>query len=282
MKLLHARNHFLTDAPFRPLYISSCGIYEGLCAADGAHGTERYHGRLDYHLIYVIDGIMQVFLDGIPTEVTKGSLLVFLPNQPQIYKYFDVQKCGYLWLHFNGTDAKALLDECKLCSKTIHLVPDRERAVHIVEKMIVEIENKSPHYQLKLMGLFCQLLSYLCAEHPDRENAGLSQKLSPALALMQDHNKKGLSVEQYAEICHMSKYHFIREFKRLTGQPPQKYLNAYRMSRAADLLEDTEASVIEIAAMIGVEDSLYFSKKFKDYFGSSPSEYRKKTRHGDR
>ena len=44
---------------------------------------------------------------------------------------------------------------------------------------------------------------------------------------------------------------------------------------AKELLENTDLSITEIAQNLGIEDSLYFCKKFKAFFGIAPSRYRK-------
>ena len=54
------------------------------------------------------------------------------------------------------------------------------------------------------------------------------------------------------------------------------YINQVRMQKAAQLLTQKGAgSVTEIAAAVGIEDSFYFTRKFKEFFGRSPREYAK-------
>ena len=48
-----------------------------------------------------------------------------------------------------------------------------------------------------------------------------------------------------------------------------------RLQKAAELLRISTVPMNEIAEMLGFDDPLYFSKKFKAYYGCSPSEYRK-------
>ena len=124
------------------------------------------------------------------------------------------------------------------------------------------------------MGYFCQILAMFSQGLSYIMHDSLSYKLSPALNDIESHPEMSKDVDEYAQLCHMSKYHFIREFKKLTGQSPIQYRNSLCMSRAAELLENTNLSVYEIAASLGIDNPLYFSKKFKDFYGISPSSYR--------
>ena len=72
----------------------------------------------------------------------------------------------------------------------------------------------------------------------------------------------------------MSVCWFIRSFKEYTGMAPAQYLTSIRMADARGLLESSDYSVGEIAALVGYENPLYFSRIFKKYNGCPPSIYR--------
>ncbi len=56
---------------------------------------------------------------------------------------------------------------------------------------------------------------------------------------------------------------------------PQKYLLNYRIEQAKNLLASTDIFIKDIAHNVGYEDSLAFSKMFRNATGYSPSAYRK-------
>lgn len=70
----------------------------------------------------------------------------------------------------------------------------------------------------------------------------------------------------------MSKYHFIREFKKAKGVTPQTYIMLYRLSKAKQMLLEN-APLNDIAYLNGFCDPSHFTKSFKKYFGVSPSRY---------
>ena len=75
----------------------------------------------------------------------------------------------------------------------------------------------------------------------------------------------------------MSVSWFIRSFKQYAGTTPMQYLVERRMANAQVLLETTSYNISEIAALVGYDNPLYFSRIFRKQKGMSPSEYRKTT-----
>ena len=73
----------------------------------------------------------------------------------------------------------------------------------------------------------------------------------------------------------LSKYHFIRVFKRIMGTTPYNYLTNYRINNAKILLKTTDLSVYEIAERCGFSDTSNFIVQFKKHTGQKPLEYRR-------
>ena len=77
-------------------------------------------------------------------------------------------------------------------------------------------------------------------------------------------------------MCCMSKYHFLRVFRQVTGRTPLEYRNEIRIRHARELLENSFLSVSEIGETLGYTSPAYFSDAFKRQIGISPATYRKK------
>ena len=72
----------------------------------------------------------------------------------------------------------------------------------------------------------------------------------------------------------MSKYHFLRVFRRLTGVTPHQYLISARLRRAALALASSREPVIAVALDAGFGDLSTFNKTFRAAFGLTPTQYR--------
>lgn len=83
-----------------------------------------------------------------------------------------------------------------------------------------------------------------------------------------------LTVEDIAGEVNMSRSVFFKKLKTLTGLSPVEFLKEIRMKRAAQLIETEEYNMAQIAYMVGLNDSHYFSKCFKQQYGMTPTEYK--------
>lgn len=73
----------------------------------------------------------------------------------------------------------------------------------------------------------------------------------------------------------VSSNHLTRLFKRQIGFTPVQYITGLRVVKAAELLVQADASILEIAYMTGFKSLSYFYKCFKGQTGVTPKEYRK-------
>ena len=72
----------------------------------------------------------------------------------------------------------------------------------------------------------------------------------------------------------MSKDHYIRLFKRETGETPNAYITKRKLEKAELSLVTTAMPVKSIADILGYDDYSYFNRLFKKYAGVTPQKYR--------
>ncbi|MEM8888373.1 MAG: AraC family transcriptional regulator [Bacteroidota bacterium] len=83
-----------------------------------------------------------------------------------------------------------------------------------------------------------------------------------------------LSLEELANLCHMSVSSFKRKFKEVFGESPKKYIVKKKVERAADLLKANQSRVSDIAYDVGFDSMTTFNRNFTNIYGKSPTEYR--------
>jgi ligand-binding sensor domain-containing protein/signal transduction histidine kinase/DNA-binding response OmpR family regulator len=71
----------------------------------------------------------------------------------------------------------------------------------------------------------------------------------------------------------MSQTVLYKKIKALTDLSITDFIKSVRLKRAAQLLEDNQLSIAEIAYSVGFNDRKYFSKEFKKQFGKAPSDF---------
>jgi len=102
------------------------------------------------------------------------------------------------------------------------------------------------------------------------------------MSVMEKNISNGsFSVEQFCSIAGYGRTVFFNKLKSLTGLSPNEYIREVRIKRAAQLLEVGEYTVSQITYMVGMNDSRYFSKCFKQRYHMTPTEYREKMHHSE-
>lgn len=88
------------------------------------------------------------------------------------------------------------------------------------------------------------------------------------------HLFSNLKLDQLAKLSNLSLSSFKRSFQKEYNDSPTNYINRRRLEKAKQLLALTEMSVGEIAFEVGFQDSLYFTRLFKNKIGVPPTKYR--------
>ena len=86
-----------------------------------------------------------------------------------------------------------------------------------------------------------------------------------------------ITLSEAAQCVGMNPTAFCNTFKATTGKTFTTYLTTYRLQVAKRLLATTILNIGEIAFKVGFSDLSHFTRTFKSYYDTSPSEYRKKT-----
>ncbi len=243
------------------IHFNSCGWYE---AADTSIHTYRPNGLADYQLIYIKSGALQFG----NTLCGAGTLYLFRPYEPQDY-FVAAKDTDYYWIHFTGkafdailSDTDANMFDIGYCESFIAFC--REIVMHYADA----IEENLFYIQGRLLATIAAL--------PPARQPKAADSIDNAITYINEYYTSKLSNDELAKLCGMSKFHFIRRFTQRTGKTPQKYHTALLLSKSIMMLTDTNLKITDIAASLGFDDSLYFSRLFKKTYGMSPLEYRKR------
>lgn len=109
-----------------------------------------------------------------------------------------------------------------------------------------------------------------------KPSPGDERRVSAVLRFIEENADEAIDLAQLAAMASMSKYHFLRVFRRTTGLTPYKLLLGVRMRRAAIRLATSDAPVSEIAFNAGFGDLSTFNNRFRDLFGATPSRFRQR------
>jgi AraC-like DNA-binding protein len=131
-----------------------------------------------------------------------------------------------------------------------------------------------------VLGLLEALLPMLSGAAPRRQQASSrdENRIGEVLNHIARHADEPLTLASLAALARMSRYHFLRVFRTVTGMTPYAYVLALRLRRAALRLATSQQPVSTIAYESGFGDLSTFNARFRSVFGAHPLGYR--ARHG--
>ena len=136
-----------------------------------------------------------------------------------------------------------------------------------IQNILTQREQLEQSYRQRLMRLEPQK-----TDDPLPGDAFLARLLD-VMERQLDNNT--LTVDELVEEMGMGRTVFFNKLKSLTGLSPVEFIREMRIKRAAQLLEERQYNITEVTYMVGMNDSRYFAKCFKNTYGVTPSEYRR-------
>jgi AraC family transcriptional regulator len=99
-----------------------------------------------------------------------------------------------------------------------------------------------------------------------------------AVVAIYERYSEPIHLEELARTAMLSKFHFLRVFRCVTGVTPGRFLSAVRLQEAKRLLLTTSFNVAYISAQVGYSGAGTFTRRFTESVGLSPTQYRKMSR----
>ena len=121
-------------------------------------------------------------------------------------------------------------------------------------------------------------LGLLEVAKPTAGGSRADDKIKALMVYIHEHYREPISVEQLAREAHISKRLCFRLFRENLHMSPLEYMQSYRLQKACQMLSQTDAPITQVAYACGLGSSSYFGKQFREAFGCTPAQYRKKAR----
>ena len=170
------------------------------------------------------------------------------------------------------------LRQKQLLFPTILVGDSKEEMVQWVEQLILVNEEKERTYSLQTRIILLEMIAFLMkADAFAVLNHGTSTNLQrDMIAYVQAHYAEKITLAMLADEFHLSEKYISWYFKEHFSISFMRYVLHLRMSKAKDLLVTTEVPVTEIALSCGYPSVNLFIRNFKEIYGETPLQYRKK------
>lgn len=226
------------------------------------------------------------------TEDCDGGLTADGVLYPARKHYFSCCKPGqlrkltlpYRCYFFNITTENPGLKKALDALPIYAYCPEGELILKICKEMVAIHDCNTLHARLLLESCICRILSILLRQEyavPAYTDANVRKHQEILLAAdryLREHLQEPVKLEHLAKDSGLHPTYFHKLFTAAFKRTPTEQLMWYRITAAAQMLNEDDRPIAEISEQCGFTSQNYFSYKFKQQMGESPSQYRKERR----
>jgi AraC family transcriptional regulator, transcriptional activator of pobA len=242
-----------------------------------------------YHIIWIEKGKPTHLVDFNPVKLNKNSILFISKSKVHLFdssETFDGKLILFTDRFFckNQEDTdflkSTILFNDLLETSPLKLDGIKDELSTLMKLMRNELENSSNHLQCDILQNYLHNFLLLCDREkrkkgfkeipkgPDRDYAILF------LNLVNEHFVKVKSVQQFAEMIHVSEKRLSRATSKVLGKSPKEVINDRLLLEIKRLLVHTNQPIKEIGFGLGFNEPTNFIKYFKQQTTQTPSEFR--------
>lgn len=255
-------------------------------------GAASFHYHNFYEIIYVAEGEYSSLLENQLYSLKKGDFLLIDANVMHKYHFIekkhDTSRRIILWITkdtlnqlSNGNmDLTACFRSQDYCAYHFPVYYEEMLSSYLMKLVMSELIEGQLQGSKEVMDrgyltLFFAYLNLLCNtnEYMFKKEETTSHPMVEAVSSYIDlHIQDNISVDDLAQQIHMSKYHFLRKFKELTGVTVHSFITNKRLINAVAALKSGK-NITQVYQESGFSDYSTFLRNFKKAFGVSPGKY---------
>lgn len=252
----------------------TCGliIYEG--------SFTKKHFETPYFILHLVRGKLKVQIHGFDKTIQDQGIMV----------------CGTDDIQIESIDQETYLIIYQLSNKLLNTHSNKSTIQ--LETKIIDVEETSGrllmdklndiiHYirqnkgqmDFHLSALSLETLQILVNNFSVKrffQNSSSNECIFDILLYIENHYSSVITLDDISDRFDFSPAYFSRYFKKKTGSNFLEYLTYYRLEQATKSIIDSSLKISEIATQKGFSNINSFNKKFKEKYGCTPKEYRKK------
>ncbi len=223
--------------------------------------------------------------------ITEGSGWLYCNSEREHLEAGDIAVINSFDLHYTKTEGelkyyclipdRAYLQQNGLNTSLIKFekVVRDNKAGELFEKIVSEFRKDDAFKEAGIKIAVSDFVLYLARNYtkaPDNKDAKALHYMRMAIGYIGSKLTEKITADDVAKAIGLSKYYFLREFKKITNMTLVEYINGLRCEKARSMLREENITIGEISALCGFENCSYFNKIFKAETGLTMSEYRKR------
>jgi AraC-like DNA-binding protein len=263
-----------------------------------AHGIPspliRWHHHDEYELHLIMETSGKVFVGDYIGHFQPGHLVLTGPRVPHNWITTDAPPGGVALRDRVIQFAHEPIEQaCELFPEFKEILPLLEQARYGIEFFGVS-EMAQAHFErvassrgLARIAGFCEFMGMLarCKEFRLLSSVQLQcadddesmAQVAAVVGYISEHCAEPLSMAEVSARFRMPESRFSRFFRRATGNTFTDFVNRMRISKACQLLMDTDRYVTTICYEVGFNNVANFNRRFLEIKGMTPTDFRRQS-----
>jgi AraC family transcriptional regulator of arabinose operon len=243
--------------------------------------TVRPFGRPDWLLIYTEAGSGRFISPSGAHDTVPGDAVLYAPGDPQDYGTAGpAGKWHLTWVHFTPRPQCQILLPWPVTAAGSRLLHFEEGDVRqafrkSMLRMIRVSRRKIPGALDLAANALEEALLWAGVAASNDHWLTMDPRVRAAIDYLVANLRQPFLLDTLARHCGASVSRLSHLFKQQTGFSPQQFVERHRMQHACQLLSLTNLTIAEIAAEAGYHDPFYFSNRFHQYAGKTPTQFRR-------
>jgi AraC-like DNA-binding protein len=237
------------------------------------------HAHEELALGVTTQGVQEFYCEGSQFSSRPGDIILFNPGDVHNGNPGDDEALKYTMLYFDTKEFYPLMSSASEVDQAQFRLPETHFEDVALHALVLEMSELADDE--KRLAVEYDLCRYKIARRlaqrrydfsPDVWTGNKDTLLLRVREYIHDNIAKDISIDDLSLVANLSKYHFIRLFRKQFGQTPHKYVLNLKVNKARTLLE-TGASPSEVAQEFGFFDVSHLNRHFKRSFGITPKQY---------
>ncbi len=218
------------------------------------------HSHPFTEVMVMLAGTLRVVIGETTVVASAGEVLHYPPEAPHLERVVGEKASEFVFFSFRTplrTGSLVLADARGRMRMLGGWLVEEVSATHAMRGMLLE-----------------SLLASLVIELEVSSTHAKPTMADAVRTFIQGALAEPLCAEDLARVAHMSRAHFIRSYKQLTGRTPMEDLRRIRVEAARDLIITTDLPLKAVAIRVGLRDEHHLSHVFRRLIGVAPGHFR--------
>lgn len=227
----------------------------------------HYHPWFEFN--YVSKGSLYTTIEGKEFSINPGESYIIPPGISHSHRHNDTGDDG-ICLRFCLVPKSNTADNIFKTLSTPTPTPFNP----LIDRILLSESLYSTFGEFS--AFLMRIYDCLNVNHPPKDQNGDNSFSQQVIMFLEEYHQSKIQSEDISKALNTSYRTLARKFKSETGMTINEKLTEIRINKSKQLLISTDLPMYKIARETGFENEFYFSKRFKQYLGIPPKEYRTK------